>query len=432
MTDIQPPDSDAAADFTDAELSETELTEAEPPAVVLPAVELLHGLPEVVADREAFARAIDDIAAGDGPVAVDAERASGFRYGQRAYLLQFYRRGSSSWLIDPMAVGDLSALAEVLHDPVWILHAASQDLPCLREVNLEPTRLFDTELAARLLGRDRVGLGPLVESEIGRHLVKGHGAADWSTRPLPPAWLKYAALDVEVLIDLYDILVADLHTSGKSEWAEQEFTAVLAHRISPRRDPWRRTSGMHRVRGRRALATVRSLWLAREDLAQQMDLSPGRILSDAGIVAAATLDVPDRSALAERPEFRRSHAARHLNRWWTAMQQARDLDEADLPPATLPSEGPPPPRLWRDRDPLAADRLDRARQVIARTSKRLLVPAENLVPPEAVRRWAWQPGEPIDPSTVAFALTTWGARPWQVDLLAADLAAIGDPPVGLT
>ena len=419
MTDSTQPDSDSPAVDSPA---------VDPLPVELPAVELLNGLPEVVADADAFARAIADIDAGHGPVAVDAERASGFRYGQRAYLLQFYRRGSATWLIDPIAVGDLSPLAEVLHEPVWILHAASQDLPCLREVDLEPRRLFDTELAARLLGRERVGLGPLVESEFGRHLVKGHGAADWSTRPLPPSWLKYAALDVEVLVDLYDILNADLRASGKSEWAEQEFLAVLNHRSSPRRDPWRRTSGMHQVRGRRALATVRSLWLAREDLAQQMDLSPGRILSDAGIVAAAMLDAPDRGVLAERPEFRRSHAARHLNRWWTAMQEAQALDEADLPPTTLPSEGPPPPRLWRERDPIAADRLARARAVLAHTSERLRVPVENLLPPESLRRWAWQPTAPINTSTVATALTTWGARPWQVDVLASDLAAIGDPP----
>lgn len=390
----------------------------------LPSVELRAGIPHVVTDSRALEAAVADLARATGPVAVDAERASGFRYGQRAYLLQFYRRGGSTWLIDPTAFADLSALAEALDEPPWILHAASQDLPCLREVGLAPRHLFDTELAARLLGRERVGLGPLVQSELGLHLAKGHGAADWSTRPLPDSWLAYAALDVEVLIDLHDILAAELIATGKDEWAQQEFAAVLAQPpTSPRRDPWRRTSGMHQVRGRRALAVVRSVWASRDELAQRLDLSPGRVLPDSAIVAMATQSIPDRAALAARPEFRRGHAARHLDRWWRALEEARALDEADLPLATLPSDGPPPPRLWRDRDPAAAARLGRAREVIADLGATHSLPAENLLPPEALRRWAWDPPTPIDQRSVADVLQRWGARPWQVDLVATRLAA---------
>lgn len=392
--------------------------------VALPSVELRAGIPDVVADAGSLALAVADLANASGPVAVDAERASGFRYGQRAYLLQFYRRGGATWLIDPTAFDDLSPLAEALREPLWILHAASQDLPCLREVGLSPERLFDTELAARLLGRERVGLGPLVQSELGLHLAKGHGAADWSTRPLPDSWLAYAALDVEVLIDLHDILAAELIESGKDAWAQQEFTAVLAQRSAgPRRDPWRRTSGMHQVRGRRALAIVRSVWTSRDELAQRLDLSPGRVLPDAAIVAIATQPIADRAALAARPEFRRGHAARHLDRWWRALEEARALDEAELPPATLPSDGPPPPRLWRDRDPVAAARLARAREVIADLCETHSLPAENLLPPEALRRWAWDPPLPVDTQSVGTVLEQWGARPWQVDLVAPRLSA---------
>jgi ribonuclease D len=400
-----------------------EVDEEGPPPAPLPPVELRAGLPQVVADADGLRAAAADLARGEGPVAVDAERASGFRYGQRAYLLQFYRRPGTTWLIDPMAVTDLAPLAEVLRESTWILHAASQDLPCLREVGLAPQRLFDTELAARLLGRERVGLGPLVESELGLHLAKGHGAADWSTRPLPDSWLRYAALDVEVLIDLYDILEVDLRATGKLPWAEQEFVAVLGQPPSPpRRDPWRRTSGLHHVRGRRPLAIVRALWSSRDDLAREMDISPGRILTDAAIVAAATQDIPDRATLAARPEFRRSQAARHLDRWWQAIQEGRSVPEPDLPPATLPSDVPPPPRLWRDRDPIAADRLARAREILAKESSARNVPVENILPPDALRRWAWDPPMPIDSSSVAETLQRWGARPWQTDLLAGPIA----------
>ena len=391
-------------------------------AAELPSVELLDGLPVVVSTPEALREAIDALVAGDGPVAVDAERASGFKYGQRAYLVQFYRRGGGTWLIDPIGFDDLSPLAEALSETTWILHAASQDLPCMREVGLVPARIFDTELAARLLGRDRVGLGPLVESELGLHLAKGHGAADWSRRPLPDDWLRYAALDVEVLVDLHDILAADLVQTGKSDWAEEEFLSVLHQPPAPpRRDPWRRTSGMHRVRGRRALGIVRALWESRDDLAQRMDVSPGRVLPDAAIVAAATASPRDRESLAALPEFRKGHAARHLDRWWRAVESARSLPEDALPAPALAADGPPPARVWRDRDPVAADRLAHARAALADIAEAHSMPVENLVPPDAVRRWAWDPPEPIDADSVGRALTDAGARPWQVQLCARAL-----------
>lgn len=410
---MNPPDPTAGSDAT----------AADGPSVALPSVELLDGLPAVVASPEALREAIDALAAGTGPVAVDAERASGFKYGQRAYLVQFYRRGGGTWLVDPIAFDDLSPLADALREAPWLLHAASQDLPCMREVGLVPTRIFDTELAARLLGRERVGLGPLVESELGLHLAKGHGAADWSRRPLPDDWLRYAALDVEVLIDLYDVLAADLIASGKADWAEEEFLSVLHQPPAPpRRDPWRRTSGMHRVRGRRALAVVRALWESRDDLAQRMDVSPGRILPDTAIVAAATASPRDRDALAALPEFRKGHASRHLDRWWRAIESARGLPEDALPAPALAAEGPPPARVWRDRDPVAADRLARARAALADIAEAHTMPVENLVPPDAVRRWAWEPPEPVDADSVARALSDAGARPWQVRLCAGALA----------
>lgn len=394
-----------------------------PPAEPLNPVELLQGLPEVVTTDEGLRQAIDALSQGDGPVAVDAERASGFKYGQRAYLVQFYRRGGGTWLVDPTAFNDLVSLSEALSDAPWILHAASQDLPCMREVGLVPQRIFDTELAARLLGRERVGLGPLVESELGLHLAKGHGAADWSRRPLPDDWLRYAALDVEVLVDLHDVLVADLAASGKAPWAEEEFLAVLHQPPPPaRRDPWRRTSGMHRVRGRRPLAVVRALWESRDDLAQRMDVSPGRVLADSAIVAAASASPRDRDALAALPEFRKGHAARHLDRWWRAVELAHSLPEDDLPAPALPSDGPPPARVWRDRDPVAADRLARARAALADIAEAQAMPVENLISPDSVRRWAWDPPMPIDTETVGAALARAGARPWQVALCAQALA----------
>ena len=195
---------------------------------VVPLLEPRDGLPPLVASAAALDEAIRALGAGEGPVAMDAERASGFRYGHRAFLVQLRRQGAGTVLIDPVACPDLSGLDTALADAEVVLHAASQDLPCLAELGYRPRQLFDTELAGRLLGFPRVGLGALVETVLGLALEKGHAADDWSTRPLPADWLLYAALDVEVLVELRDALAAALAEQGKTEWAEQEFAAVLA------------------------------------------------------------------------------------------------------------------------------------------------------------------------------------------------------------
>jgi len=225
---------------------------------VIDLLEPAEGLPPVTATAEDLAAAVARLAAGTGPVAVDAERSSGYRYGQKAYLVQLRRAGAGTVLIDPIACPDLSGLGMALADVEAVLHAASQDLPCLAEIGYQPGELFDTELAGRLLGYPRVALGTMLEEVLGFRLAKEHSAADWSVRPLPAEMLKYAALDVEVLTELRDALAEQLDEQGKAEWARQEFAAIAAAPPPPpRADPWRRTSGIHKVRTRRALAVVR-------------------------------------------------------------------------------------------------------------------------------------------------------------------------------
>ncbi|GAA3294279.1 hypothetical protein GCM10020295_18380 [Streptomyces cinereospinus] len=301
-----------------------------------------EGIPPVIADEAALAEVIAAFATGSGPVAVDAERASGYRYGQRAYLVQLRRQGAGSALIDPVACPDLSALGEALSGVEWVLHAATQDLPCLREIGMVPTRLFDTELAGRLSGFPRVGLGAMVEGVLGFVLEKGHSAVDWSTRPLPEPWLRYAALDVELLVDLRDALEKELDRQGKLEWAQQEFDAIVsAPPPEPRKDPWRRTSGMHKVRRRRQLAVVRELWQTRDRIAQRRDVSPGKVLSDAAIVEAALALPGTVHALSALNGFGHRMGRRQLEQWQAAVDRARALPEAQLPQPGQPVAGAP-------------------------------------------------------------------------------------------
>ncbi len=390
---------------------------AEPPAAPpAPLLELRDGLPPVVEDDQSLAQRAGDIAAGSGPVAIDAERASGYRYSPRAYLVQLRREGAGTVLVDPIEIDDVSPLVEALNGPEWILHAATQDLPCLHGLGLRPRSLFDTELAGRLLGYPRVGLATLVEELTGRRMRKEHSAVDWSRRPLPSPWLEYAALDVEVLVELRDMLHEQLVAADKWEWARQEFEHLLGFTELPQRvDPWRRTSGLHKVRGRRPLGAVRELWLTRDDLARSLDVTPSRLLPDSSIVAAASAmptSAPDLKAL---PSFNGRGVKPHLQRWFAAIERARAMPEKELPPTARRHEGPPPPRAWAEKDPEAAARLTAAKDSLKALSADLSVPVENLVTPDFVRRLMW---EPPAPAKVAGSLAALGARAWQVELVA--------------
>jgi ribonuclease D len=400
---------------------------AEPTVVertVEPLLEPRDGLPPLVEAPVALRAAIEALAKGTGPVAVDAERASGFRYGHRAFLVQFRRKGSGTVLIDPVACPDLSELDAVLAGTEAVLHAASQDLPCLAALGYRPRLLFDTEIAGRLLGCPRVGLATMVESMLGLGLEKSHSAADWSTRPLPEEWLRYAALDVEVLVELRDLLAEQLAAQGKLEWARQEFAAVLAAPPSPpRADPWRRTSGIHKVRNRRGLAVVRELWLERDKIARRRDMSPTKVLSDSAIVEAARLMPTGPAELGAVAGFSSRNARRHMPEWLRAIGRARAQPDRSLPLASAPpGEGPPPAHRWQDRDPEAAKRLTAVRAVVAALADEHAMPAENLVPPDAVRRLAWQPPADLTPTAIAADLAGYGARPWQVELAAVPIA----------
>ena len=413
------PESDAP------EIPESDPAPEGPPPVPLecPA----EGVPDVSITADEIARAADQLGRGSGPFAVDAERASGFRYSNRAYLIQIRRDGAGTVLIDPVNHGGspldaLKPLADVLADDEWILHAADQDLPCLAEVGLSPPALYDTELAGRLAGFERVNLAAMVERLLGLGLAKGHGAADWSKRPLPDAWLNYAALDVEVLIELRAEIASILSEQGKTDWAAEEFEYLrCAESMPTRRDRWRRTSGIHKLRSREGLAAVRELWTARDRIARGRDIAPGRILPDSAIIAAAAADPTTVEDLLALPVFGGQKQRRTAQVWLDALAAARGSDQ---PPDTAEQlNGPPPPVRWAKRKPEAAARLEAARAALAEVGRTVTVPTENLVSPELVRRlcWDWKPTGDGDAAVDTF-LTEGGARHWQRNLVVSALA----------
>lgn len=385
-----------------------------------------QGLPEVVATPEQFEEMLKELSQGTGPFAVDAERASGYRYSSRAYLIQIKRTDGGLHLIDPIPFGPgdihFQKLNELWNGKEVILHASTQDLPCLRELGLKPTQLFDTELAGRLVGLPRVGLGALVESLLDIGLAKEHSAQDWSIRPLPEDWLNYAALDVELLIELRNEIEKLLIEKKKLEWAHEEFAAILAAPPSAKRiDPWRRTSGMHKVKKRQQLAVVKSLWEARDDLAAHLDISPGRVLSDLAISTIALAS--DSAPLTSKRELEkvllpiglRARWFENTPRWLKAIESALALNEDDCPPTRTKSEALPPIKMWRDRFPEKFIPLSHARHEMSLKAAELELPVENLLTPELLRQVCWRLPAADD---VPGLLRELGARPWQIDIAA--------------
>jgi len=390
-----------------------------------------QGLPDVVNTEEQFEKVLTSLAQGAGPFALDTERASGYKFSARAYLIQIARDGGGLHLIDPIPFGPghrlFTEINNLFATDEVILHASTQDLPCLRELGIHPVKLFDTELGARLAGLPRVALGPLLESLLGVSLAKEHSAVDWSTRPLPADWLNYAALDVELLVELRDEVDALLEAAGKSHWAEQEFAAILnTPPPQPRVDPWRRTSGMHHIKKRRQLAVVKSLWESRISLAAELDIAPGRLLSDAAISAIAIsigddTKIESKKALEKilRPIGLRPRWLEHHIRWISCIAIAQNLAEEELPPVRGESDALPPVKVWREKYPLRYAALTHAKENLLLRSQELALPLENLISPEYVRRICWS-----NPTgSVDAALSTLGARRWQIDIVTPILEA---------
>ena len=398
------------------------------------AIALLHpaaGLPAIIETEEAFDAALTALAQGVGPYAFDAERASGFKYSARAYLIQIKRTGGGLHLIDPIRFGPghrfFAELNNLIADEEVILHASTQDLPCLRELGINPQILFDTELGGRIAGLARVGLGPLLESQMGVSLAKEHSAADWSKRPLPNEWLNYAALDVELLVELRDKVYTLLVDAKKWSWAQEDFAAIIsAPAPAPRIDPWRRTSGMHKIKKRLQMAVVRELWQARDEIAQGADVSPSRLLSDAAITELAQnvekSPITNRKHLEKilRPLGLRARWLENASTWITSITTAMELPEDQWPEARSKSDSLPPIKLWRERFPEKYIPLSHARFNLAAKAQELAIPLENLISPELVRRICWSP--PLD-NSVLEALQALGARRWQAEIAAPILQA---------
>jgi ribonuclease D len=393
-----------------------------------------HGTPEVVATESEYEKVISALLKGEGPIAIDAERASGYRYSQRAYLIQIFRKGGGLHLIDPIPLKD-SKLWQRFNDEFanveWVIHASTQDLPCLIEVGLKPKKLFDTELGARIAGCPRVGLGALAESLLELQLAKEHSAVDWSIRPLKPEWITYAALDVDILLDIRDKVEQLLTEQKKLKWAEQDFASILKNyqdyefTDAPKSDRWRRTSGMHKVRDRLSMTIIRDLWLSRDELARELDLAPGRVLGDEAIVELAINRPDNLEEVAKVIGWRTRLEAPPFGRWLKVLTTSLKTPITDQVELRVASQSIPPIKIWKEKNPLGYARLTHARAALIELSQQLQIPTENLVTPDYVKRICWnEPPTNVSQyeNYVEGELTKLGARSWQVEQVVSVIA----------
>jgi len=398
----------------------------EEPAVELPIRAVPNREIRLVDSLQGLVEAIAELKAASGPFAVDAERASGFRYGQSAYLIQIAREDTSIFLLDPVAfhgeehAAQLSELSGLLADAPWILHAASQDLACLAEIGFSPVQLFDTELGSRILGLERVGLGFVCESQLGFKLAKEHSAVDWSTRPLPNDWLNYAALDVDVLFELWQKISSQLIAKSKMEWAIEEFEHVRTMQPKdPKPDRWRSMTGLHEIKDAHTLTIASHLWHSREELAKKLDTAPGRLIPDSSIISVLKANPRTKAELAALRSFTGRASRNYIDLWWQAI--ASGAATRDVVDVKVKSTGMPNHRIWPNRFPEAAHRLSIAKAALVKISEEQALPSENLLTPDYLRQICFE--EIIAPTAeiVAAKLFAAGARRWQIELVSKKL-----------
>ena len=372
----------------------------------------------LIENNEGLRQLLIAIQSGGERIAIDAERASGFRYGQRAYLIQIAVENSDIYLVDPMTQFEqnlLNSLIELVNGKTWIIHAATQDLDCLREFGFIPSKLLDTELAGRLCGLPKVSLGTMCELFLSITLAKEHSAVDWSTRPLPEAWLNYAALDVDVLFDLWTKVEQELINQGKLSIAIEEFLNLTVQVPRPEKiDRWRSVTGIHELKEARQLTIVKSLWEAREELARQKDVAPGRLIPDSSIISAVKSSPKSKSELSELRSFSGRASRTYIDIWWEAYllgSTTKTLVELRQKVSGIPNH-----RNWPNKFPEAHTRLTWSKKLLQEVSTEKAIPPENLIAPDALKNICFEPnGTSLE--AIEKNLFGLGVRSWQVSLV---------------
>jgi ribonuclease D len=235
---------------------------------------------EIITTTERLSKVVA-IICRQSELAVDLEMDSLHHYQEKVCLIQISTR-SESWLIDPLAIKDLSSLAGPLGNPDIriVMHGADYDIRSLhRDFGIEVYNLFDSMLASRFLGITDFGLAALLKARFGIELNKKYQKADWSKRPLSPEMSAYAAADTSDLLPLYDQLNCELVEKGRLSWLEEECRLVCQARVTEKEGPlFLSCKGAGKLKGR-TLAILEELLQLRDSQARLLDRPPFKVLS---------------------------------------------------------------------------------------------------------------------------------------------------------
>jgi ribonuclease D len=281
-------------------------------------------------------------------VAVDTEGASFHRFVDRIYLLQMSTRDLTA-VLDPLAIGKPAALGRILESDTIekVFHDADYDLRLLhQDYGWNTRRLFDTRVAAQLLGIRAFGLAALLERSFGLKLDKKHQRADWSMRPLPRDMLDYASQDTMYLLELRDRLAGELEAVERWSWAAEEFERLEGTRWE---QPEGEDTGYMRIKGardldRRELAIFRELVRFRDGIARELDRATFRVAGNEALFAVAKERPQTMEALAAIKGVPRGIAERRGAEMLAAVRRGMEIPEDQLP------KFPRAPRWDRDAD----------------------------------------------------------------------------------
>jgi ribonuclease D len=341
-------------------------------------------------------------------IAVDTEGASFHRFVDRIYLLQMSTRDLTA-VLDPLAIGKPAALGHVLESDriEKVFHDADYDLRLLhQDYGWNTRRLFDTRVAAQLLGIRAFGLAALLERAFGLKLDKKHQRADWSMRPLPRDMLDYASQDTMYLLELRNRLAAELESAGRWSWAAEEFERLEGTRWE---QPEGEDTGYMRIKGardldRRELAIFRELVRFRDGIARELDRATFRVAGNEALFAVAKERPQSLEALAAIKGVPRGIAERRGSEMLAAVRRGMEVPEDQLP------KFPRAPRWDRDAD--FDNRVNALRTAREETAQRLGLDPGFLCAREKLETIARK-----RPKTLEELAEVPDLRRWQIEVL---------------
>jgi ribonuclease D len=354
-------------------------------------------------------------------IALDCEAAGFHRYSDRLCLVQLTAR-RDTYVIDPIAFDPTPLLKGPLEDPdvAVVMHGADFDLRLLsRDLEIELTGLFDTQIAAQLLGEQSIGLQALLESRLGVKLSKKYQRADWAERPLKDGMLEYAADDTRYLMGLADILTTELAEAGRSDWAREECRALelSAGQVEPEpdepQDPVLRVKGARKL-PTRDVAALRAALEWRDEIAREWDRAPFRVVADGPLVEAVSAGPRRAGDLSSIKGFPSRLAKERGGELLDRLRRIAEAPESELRPY------PRQPRTGHGRPtPEIEELADRLKAVRNRKAEQLGLPRGTLLANAVVLEVAR-----VAPSNRDELLAIDGMREWKADALGDEILKV--------